>query len=53
MAKAGLLDGKRATIHWENQDSFAEGFLEVDLTKSVFITDGNRLTTQVGHRPLT
>jgi transcriptional regulator GlxA family with amidase domain len=48
MAKAGLLDGKRATIHWENQDSFAEEFLEVDLTKSVFITDGNRLTTAGG-----
>ena len=23
MAKAGLLDEKKATIHWENQDSFA------------------------------
>ena len=29
MAKAGLLDGKRATIHWENQDSFAEEFLKL------------------------
>jgi len=48
MAKAGLLDGKRATIHWENQDSFAEEFLEVDLTKSVFVTDGTRLTTAGG-----
>ena len=28
MAKAGLLDDKKATIHWENQDSFAEEFLE-------------------------
>jgi transcriptional regulator GlxA family with amidase domain len=48
LAKAGLLDGKRATIHWENQDSFAEEFEEVELTKSVFVQDGNRLTTAGG-----
>jgi transcriptional regulator GlxA family with amidase domain len=48
LAKAGLLDGKRATIHWENQDSFSEEFDEVVLTKSVFIIDGNRLTTAGG-----
>ena len=48
LAKAGLLDGKRATIHWENHDSFAEEFLEVELTKSVFVVDGNRLTTAGG-----
>lgn len=48
MAKAGLLDGKRATIHWENQDSFSEEFQEVDLTKSVFVVDGNRFSTAGG-----
>lgn len=48
LAKAGLLDGKRATIHWENQDSFAEEFEEVELTKSVFVVDGNRMTTAGG-----
>ncbi len=48
LAKAGLLDGKRATIHWENQDSFAEEFEEVTLTKSVFVIDGNRLSTAGG-----
>ena len=48
LAKAGLLDGKRATIHWENQDSFAEEFEEVDLTKSVFVMDGNRFSTAGG-----
>ncbi|WP_172295060.1 GlxA family transcriptional regulator [Pseudoruegeria sp. HB172150] len=48
LAKAGLLDGKRATIHWENQDSFAEEFDEVELTKSVFVVDGNRFTTAGG-----
>jgi len=48
LAKAGLLDGKRATIHWENQDSFTEEFEEVTLTKSVFVIDGNRITTAGG-----
>lgn len=48
MAKAGLLDGKRATIHWENADSFEEEFDEVTLTKSVFVVDGNRMTTAGG-----
>lgn len=48
MARAGLLTEKRATIHWENQDSFAEEFDEVELTKSVFVMDGNRMTTAGG-----
>ncbi len=48
LAMAGLLDGKRATIHWENQDSFGEEFEEVTLTKSVFVVDGNRMTTAGG-----
>ena len=48
MAKAGLLDGKRATIHWENQDSFIEEFEEVELTRSIFVIDGSRMTTAGG-----
>ncbi|WP_353402028.1 GlxA family transcriptional regulator [Pseudophaeobacter arcticus] len=48
LAKAGLLDGKKATIHWENIDSFAEEFEEVTLTKSVFVIDNNRLSTAGG-----
>ncbi|WP_010139583.1 GlxA family transcriptional regulator [Oceanicola sp. S124] len=48
LARAGLLDGKRATIHWENHDSFIEDFEEVTLTKSVFVVDGNRMTTAGG-----
>ncbi|MBM7066772.1 GlxA family transcriptional regulator [Actibacterium sp. 188UL27-1] len=48
LAKAGLLDGKRATIHWENHDSFAEAFEDVELTKSVFVIDGNRMSTAGG-----
>ncbi|WP_304951190.1 GlxA family transcriptional regulator, partial [Sulfitobacter sp.] len=48
LAKAGLLAGKKATIHWENQDSFSEDFEDVTLTKSVFVVDGNRMTTAGG-----
>ncbi len=48
MAKAGLLNGRRATIHWENHDSFAEDFDEVELTKSVFMKDGKFMTTAGG-----
>ena len=48
LARAGLLDGKRATIHWENQDSFAEDFDEIELTKKVFVIDGNRYTAAGG-----
>ncbi|WP_050602480.1 GlxA family transcriptional regulator [Ruegeria sp. 6PALISEP08] len=48
LAKAGLLDNKKATIHWENSDSFIEEFDEVELTKSVFQIDGNRMTTAGG-----
>ena len=48
LAKAGLLDGRKATIHWENQDSFLEEFEDVTLTKSVFVVDGPVFTTAGG-----
>ena len=48
MARAGLLSQKRATIHWENHDSFTEEFDEVDLTKRIFVIDGSRMTAAGG-----
>lgn len=48
LADAGLLDGKRATIHWENQDGFAEKFPDTQLIRTVFVEDGNRLTASGG-----
>jgi len=48
LAEAGLLDGRKATIHWENHDGFAEAFPDVDLYRSVFVHDGNRLTAAGG-----
>ena len=48
LATAGLLDGKKCTIHWENHDSFEEEFPEVELTKSIYVVDGNRYTSAGG-----
>ncbi|WP_230382976.1 GlxA family transcriptional regulator [Paracoccus shanxieyensis] len=48
LAEAGLLDGRRATIHWENQDGFAEEFPDVELIRTVFVEDGSRLTAAGG-----
>jgi transcriptional regulator GlxA family with amidase domain len=41
LAKAGLLDGKRCTIHWENHASFVEEFPEVELSNLLYcVEDG-------------
>ena len=48
LARAGLLEGRRATIHWENQDGFAEAFPDVEATRAVFTVDGRRVTTAGG-----
>ncbi len=48
LATCGLLDGKRATIHWENQDGFAEDFPDIDLTRSIFTIDGRMITAAGG-----
>lgn len=48
MAKAGLIESKHATIHWENHDSFTEEFPDIELTKSVFVADASRYTTAGG-----
>ncbi|MGH1465556.1 MAG: GlxA family transcriptional regulator [Cognatishimia sp.] len=50
LAKAGLLNDRRVTIHWENHDGFVEEFSDADieLTKSVFVVDRNRMTTAGG-----
>ena len=48
LARAGLLDGHRATIHWENQPGFAEEFAAVTLSRSVYVLDGNRMSAAGG-----
>jgi transcriptional regulator GlxA family with amidase domain len=48
LAKAGLLDGYRCTIHWENLSGFAEQFPEIDITAELFEFDRNRFTCAGG-----
>jgi transcriptional regulator GlxA family with amidase domain len=48
LAKAGLLDGRRCTIHWENRDSFEEDFPEIELVQTVYVIDANRYTAAGG-----
>lgn len=48
LAKAGLLDGKRCTIHWENQAAFAEEFPETELSNLLFCVDEGIFTCAGG-----
>lgn len=48
LAKAGLLDGRKATIHWENQASFGEEFPDIELCQTPYVIDGNRYSTAGG-----
>ena len=48
LAKAGLLDRRRATLHWEHLPAFREAFPEVAVVPSLFEIDGNRITCSGG-----
>ena len=48
LAKAGLLDQHRATLHWEHLPAFREAFPDVALVPSLFEIDGNRITCSGG-----
>ncbi|WP_333814332.1 GlxA family transcriptional regulator [Tabrizicola sp.] len=48
LARAGLLDGYRATIHWENRIAFEDNFPNVKATGTLFEIDRNRLTCSGG-----
>lgn len=48
LARAGLLNGHKAAIHWEYHDSFTEEFPEVHLMRSVFVADDKYVTASGG-----
>ena len=42
LAQAGLLEGRRATIHWQELEDFAEAFPEVRAVRSRVVAEGHR-----------
>ncbi len=48
LARAGLLDGYRCTIHWENLGSFREEFPDIDVSTDLFEIDRKRFTCSGG-----
>ena len=52
LASAGLLDGYRCAIHWENLAAISEEFPRVRFSSEVFILDRDRMTCSGGTAPL-
>lgn len=48
LAAAGLLNGKRCAIHWENLPGFSEKFSDVDVYADLYEMDGNIWTCAGG-----
>lgn len=52
LAKGGLLDKYRCTMHWENIASFREEMPSLLITNNLYEIDGNRITCSGGTAPL-
>src|SRR5262245_29896630 len=48
VARAGLLDQRRVTLHWEHQPAFSEDFPDIEVAPSLFEIDANRITCSGG-----
>jgi transcriptional regulator GlxA family with amidase domain len=44
LARAGLLDGHRATVHWEDLEDFATAHPRIDVVPDRFVISRNRFT---------
>ncbi|CAG0986588.1 HTH-type transcriptional regulator CdhR [Rhizobiaceae bacterium] len=52
LAKAGLLDGFRCTVHWELAESLAEEHPNLQITNRLYEIDRDRLTCSGGIAPM-
>lgn len=48
LARAGLLDERRCTVHWEHLSAFQESFPRAQVERSLFEFDGDRITCSGG-----
>ncbi|MFQ6016653.1 MAG: GlxA family transcriptional regulator [Kiloniellaceae bacterium] len=48
LARAGLLNGYRCTIHWQCRAGFAETFPEIEVTSELYQIDRSRFTSSGG-----
>ena len=48
LARAGVLDGSRCTVHWEDMASFRDAFPNLDVTDNLYEIDGRHLTCSGG-----
>jgi transcriptional regulator GlxA family with amidase domain len=48
LARAGLLEGYRCTIHWENLGSFTEEFPDIEVSSELIEVDRDRFTCAGG-----
>lgn len=52
LAAAGLLDGYRCSVHWENMGALANQFKNVYVSNSIFTIDRDRFTSSGGTAPV-
>lgn len=52
LARANVLNGYRFTIHWEHAAAFLEEYPDLDLRRSLYEIDRDRLTCSGGTAPL-
>ena len=52
LAKAGLLDGYRCSIHWENYAALTLGFPNIAVSRSIYTIDRDRFTSSGGTAPM-
>ena len=48
LARAGLLDGYRCTLHWENRPEFMAAFPHLECTSNIYEIDRDRITCAGG-----